>query len=291
MGTGRPLAEALLGQSEIARRLQQFALLGAATLALLLTWFSGWYWWPWLWALIPVLVVILPGIRRLVDESWGLIAGLLVVALSLSGRVEASTATLAWSLAAAVTAGAVAYWRRGGLVPLAALGVTLVALVASVAVWWSGKAERDAEAARQAQLFHEQQVAKLRPRTPRAVVYALVEAVGYPADRAERTCIVFDDQAARQFAASVGAPDCAAAFHRLSEQVRDRYAYVNEMWLPYQAVSQHAGSGAARVDACQLEWGNVLSGEVSNAGPQLGRMDMVQQYGEGYLVTRFAPCR
>lgn len=35
----------------------------------------------------------------------------------------------------------------------------------------------------------------------------------------------------------------------------------------------------------------MLSGEVANAGPQLGRIDMVQQYGEGYLVTRFEPCR
>jgi hypothetical protein len=47
---------------------RQFALLGAGVLALILTWLSGWYWWAWLWAVIPLAVVSLPGIRRLVDE-------------------------------------------------------------------------------------------------------------------------------------------------------------------------------------------------------------------------------
>lgn len=73
---------ALLGESEIARRVQRFMLLGAATLSVLLTWFSGWYWWAWLWGVIPLIVVMLPGIRRLVDESWGLVVGLLVVGLA-----------------------------------------------------------------------------------------------------------------------------------------------------------------------------------------------------------------
>lgn len=293
-GMGRPWAVALLGDSEIARRVQKLTLLGAGVLALLLFAFSGWYWWALLWGLIPLVVVSLPGVRRLVDESWGLIVGLFVVALSLADRVEGSLWWLALSLAAGAVAGSVMRRRRRGWrrwVPLSVLGLALVGVLVSGLAWWSGKAARDAEAARQAELFHEQQVAKLRPRSPRAVAYALVEAVGQPKERAERTCIVFSDAAARQFAASVGAPDCVSAFEQLNRQITDWYAYVNELWVPYDAVEQHAGSGFAQLDACRLEWGNVLSGEVANAGPQLGRMDMVQQYGEGYLVTRFEPCR
>lgn len=291
MGTGRTLSETLLGQSETARKLQQFALLGTATLALLLTGFAGWYWWPWLWGLIPLVVVVLPGIRRLIDELWGLLAGLLAVALVLSSHVEASAASLAWSLAAAVTAGGVATWRRGGIVPLVAVGVTVAAVIASTAVWWSGENQRDAAAELQAQLFHEQQVAKLRPHRPQGVVTALVEAVATPAERADRACIVFSPEAAREFADAHHAPDCVSALQALSRQVRDFDVYVNQLGLPANAVTYSGPRMSnATVDACHLEFGNVLSGDMPTAGPQLGRLDMVQQYGEGYLVTDYQPC-
>lgn len=286
---GRPLSGALLGDSEIVRRVQRLALLGFGTLALLLTWFSGWYWWAWLWAVIPLVVVILPGIRRLVDESWGLAAGLLVVALTLSTHTAGALLSMAWTLAAAVVAGAVASWRRGGLIPLGAFGLTLVGVVASVAVWWSGNAAADAEAARQAELFHEQQIAQLRPNTPRGVVIALVDAVGEPW-RADRVCIVFAPQAAEQFAAAQHAPDCVSALGHLHDQIRDFDAYVNQLWIPAGADHVDQRARTASVDACHLEFGNVLSGDSPDAGPQLGRFDMAQQFGAGYLVTNYQPC-
>lgn len=294
MGSAEVVKDALNGDR--TRRVRRRALLGAAVLALLAFWWSDWDWWPGVvWAGVPMLLVMLPGIRKLVDEEWGLLAGLLLFALQLLPQLDGAQVAMAWGAAALVVAAAT--FRRGrhgwrAWAPWVAAGLALVTFGIGFAVWWSGQAERDADQARQAQEAHRYNVSKLLPTSPREAVFALVEGVAQT-ERADRVCTVFSPVAAASFAVAHRAADCEGALAVLRAQIKDWSAYVNQLWIPTQEQEKNPPKAGMprQLDACHLEFGNVLAGDHPDAGPQLGVLTFEQQYGNGWLIIAYEPCR
>ncbi|WP_410597856.1 hypothetical protein [Amycolatopsis sp. lyj-23] len=270
-------------------------LLGVAVLAFLLLWWSGWRWFPTvIWAVIPTLVVVLPGVRRLIDESWGLVVGLLVAAFALTASVPGELVAVAWGAAIAAVAGLMLVkggfgWRKW--VPIAALSVAGVLVVTGGIVWIVNAKDRAAEAQRQAQLAHEDNVSKLLPTSPRSAVIGLVEAVAVEA-KAERACFTFSPTAAAEFAVAHQAADCLGALAKLRKDVRNFDDYVNQVSIPTQDEEKNPPPAGAprRLDACHLEFSNFISGGDDRAGPQIGLLTFQQQHGNGYLITEYRPC-
>lgn len=270
-------------------------LLGAAVLSFLMLWWSGWRWFPTvIWAVIPTLIVVLPGVRRLIDESWGLVVGLLVGAFALTAYVPGELVAVAWGAAIAAVAGLMLVkggfgWRKW--VPIAALSVAGVLVLVGGIVWIVGAKERAAEDQRQAQLAHEDAVAKLLPASPRSAVFALVEGVAVP-EKAERVCFAFSPTAAAEFAVAHQAADCVGALAKLRTQIRSFSDYVNQLSIPTQAeeTSPPAPGAPRHLDACHLEFTNFISGGDAAAGPQIGLLTFQQQHGAGYLITEYQQC-
>uniref|UniRef100_UPI003F4937A4 hypothetical protein n=1 Tax=Amycolatopsis sp. CA-290885 TaxID=3239925 RepID=UPI003F4937A4 len=275
-------------------KVQRLAVLGAGVLWLLLFWWSDWTWWPQLLLLIiPTVLVVLPGIRKLVDESWGLIAGLLLAAYTLMFSVDGALVAVAWG--AAIGAVAAASFRRHRFgwrkwAPLAALVPAIVLLVLGGLAWWATASDRAEREAQQRAEQHAYDKSKLLP-TARGSVFMLVEAIGldYPERRA-RACAVFTPEAASQFAAAHQAPDCPAALLQLHGKVRKFHDYVNQMSIPSDAVFQDYKAKTARIDACRLEFTSILAGGDPQAGPQVGVLHLQQQYSNGFLITGYEAC-
>jgi hypothetical protein len=98
-------------------------------------------------------------------------------------------------------------------------------------------------------------------------------------------CAILADRAEQQFAAAVGAPDCAAAVHQLARQVSDPRRY-GEPVVPPQAITT---SGAQIiVDGCQASW----PGTGAAPGPRLGRftLEPIGPAAKRYAVTGYVPC-
>jgi len=281
-----------LSPGPAGQRVQRRALLGTFALAFLLFWWSGWDWWPAVvWFLAPLIVVILPGIRRLVDETWGLIAGFILAALMLMPELPASRVTVAWGLAIAATAGVSLRRHRVGWrkwVPIIALGLGMVLAFVGGLTWWAGEHDRRADAARQAEEVHRYQVSKTLPTSGRSAVLSLVEAVAFTVpQKVDGICFVFTPPAAAQFAAAHQAMDCPGAIAQLHQQVRARGDYANDVFIPGAA---DRDDPAHRIDACHLDFGNYLTGATQDPGPQIGVLTIERQYGNGYLITGYQPC-
>lgn len=108
------------------------------------------------------------------------------------------------------------------------------------------------------------------------------------ADLRANFCFVFSPAAQAQLAAALRVPDCPAAADALARQVTGGLAYTNDVWLPGDAV-QRSPTGTV-VDACRLDFSRALGGDTAGApGPQLGRLTLQQQAGEGHLITAYSP--
>ncbi|WP_435062374.1 hypothetical protein [Amycolatopsis thermoflava] len=274
------------------RTAQKLALIGAAVLWFLLFWWSGWDWWPGVvYAGVPLLIVILPGIRRLVDESWGLVVGLALFALQLMPDVDGALVAIAWGAAIAAVSAATIRRRRHGWRQWAPwIGVAVGGLLAGVAflVWLSYEADRDAAAAARAAEDRRYQLSKLYPPTPRSAIFQLIDGVVTPPKR-EGICFMFSPTAEQQFAQTHGAADCEGALANLQRQITDFGGYVNYMYIPRTA-EVDLSPGVVQLDACRLEFSSWLTGGPDNPGPQLGRFEFEQQYGNGWMVTTYQGC-
>lgn len=293
MGSRQVLKAAM--QGERLQRLQKLGLIGAGVLWLLLFWWSGWDWWPGVvYAVVPMLVVVLPGVRRLVDESWGLVVGLALFALQLLPEVDGALVAVAWGAAAAVVSACTVRrgqhgWRQW--LPWCGVAAGLATAGVGLAVWFSGQADRDRAAEQAAQEQHEDSVSRVLPQRPRAAVFALVEGVADPA-RAPQACGVFSPTAAAEFAVAHQAADCPGALAVLRTRIQSWSDYVNQLSVPSQPDEMNPpGPGRPfRMDACHLTFTNVVAGGDEQAGPQIGLLTLVQQRGNGWLVTEYRPC-
>jgi hypothetical protein len=135
--------------------------------------------------------------------------------------------------------------------------------------------------------------AQLLPRSPGRAARALLAAV---ADGDPTVCAtVLAPAAADQFAASVGAPDCAAAVRLLAARVVDprRYPAPDSDAIP-EARSPDGEHGTA--DLCRMTWNALARIGVPTRtpdplpGPQLARLDLVRVLDQGYRIARFTPC-
>ncbi|WP_329073496.1 hypothetical protein [Amycolatopsis sp. NBC_01480] len=295
-GSGGQQVLSVLAPGQAGQKIQRRVLLGVGLLAFLLFWWSGWDWWPTVvYAVVPTLIVILPGVRRLVDESWGLIVGLTLAAFVLMPQVPGSLVATAWGLALGAVAASTIRRHRFGWrkwVPRAALVPAVALVVLGGLAWWAGAQDRAAEQARQAAEAHQHNVSKLLPTSPRSAVFALVEAVAVPT-KADRVCFAFSPTAAAEFAAAHQAADCMGALAKLRTQVRTFYDYVNQLGIPTQAeeTSPPPAGAPLHLDACHLTFTNFISGGDEHAGPQIGMLTFERQFGNGYLITDYQPCR
>lgn len=274
------------------RTVQKLALIGAAVLWFLLFWWSGWDWWPGVvYAGVPLLVVILPGIRRLVDESWGLVVGLALFALQLMPDVDGALVAIAWGAAiAAVSAATIRRGRHGWRQWAPWIGAAVGVLLAGVAflVWLSYEADLDAAAAARAAEDRRYQLSKLYPPTPRSAIFQLIDGMVTPMKR-EMVCFMFSPEAELQFAQAHGAADCESALGTLQRQITSFDDYVNYAWIPSGSETV-ISPGREVLDACHLEFSSWLTGGNPNPGPQLGTFEFEQQYSNGWKVTRYTPC-
>ncbi len=268
---------------------------GVTALTLAAWWLSDWQVWPWLGAVGVMLLLGVTGAARRVGLAWTLAACLAVVALWLLLVYVSPWWWLLLAgvvlLVAAVTAAAVLRLRERRAQTLAALGIGL-AMVAGGAVGLGVTAaehERQEQAALDQQ--HQTSVARILPRTPGSMVNFLVEKIAYPTpDAVTSACFVFAPPAQAQLAGSLRVADCPAAVRALAAKVIDAHDYANNVWLPGQAVTR--GPAGTVVDACHLTF-DALTDDTPhpNAGPQLGRLTLQQQQGEGSLIVAYQRCR
>jgi hypothetical protein len=292
----------------LARVVAGPVLSGLALVGLLAWWLSGWNAWPLTGAAGALAVLALLRVPRRAGPVWTAALALAVAdAWWLTLVTPWWWAVLAGTiLAAAAAAAAIATrlrTRRREILAALALGIVLLAGgIVGLAV--TAAAER-AEAQRQLQAAHDQAVPRIRPRGAGAMVFALTEQLAYISlaqhgnpthapipgeqDAVATFCFNFSDTAQHQLAAALRVPDCAAAAETLARQVTG-LAYTNNVSLPGSATVQ--SPDGLRVDACRLDFGTVFgdSGTVGPPGPQLGRLVLQQQSGEGHLVVSYAPC-
>ncbi|NIH81417.1 hypothetical protein [Amycolatopsis viridis] len=278
-----------LSPGPAGRKVRWRALVGAFVLAWLSLWWSDWHWWPatW-WFLAPlVVVVILPGIRRRVDKTWGLVAGFLLAALVLMPEVPGALIQLAWGLAIAAT-GVVSFRRprsgSGAWVPIMALVVGGV-LIAGGLVWWGNESDRKAAAAAEYRLYR---LSLLYPKFPHRVVWQLIEGMRTPAKR-YLVCFMFSPAAEQQFARAHGAADCEGALANLQPQITNFNGSAGNVEIPDHQTDYRLGR--ARLDACHLKLPTPGTDRYDNAGPQLGMFELEEQYDNGWMVTNYEPCR
>jgi hypothetical protein len=100
-------------------------------------------------------------------------------------------------------------------------------------------------------------------------------------------CDYFTEQGAAQFAATVGAKDCAEAITKLAGKVTDLTAYGN----PDGETVTSTAAGTIEVNACALTWNRFGQGTVT-AGPQLGHLTLTRPDpgSPGYLINVVRSC-
>jgi hypothetical protein len=244
----------------------------------------------WLWGIGALVLVSLPGIRTLVSEQWAPVIGLAVTL----GWLTSVTVLVQWGIAYGLGIVAVSvltlFRRRLGWtqwVPYGALAVGAALFVTSTIVAIVQGVHRADDLAAQYAADHDLQVAKLRPDNPRAMVFALVDAV--MKTDATRGCFLFDPTAAAQFAAAHHVPDCPAALAAIRTQVTYPRDWQNNLWIPSDAEA-HPAPGMATLDACRLTFDSAIFDYHPNPGPQLGRFTLASQYGVGWLITGYQGC-
>ncbi|HEY2096297.1 MAG TPA: hypothetical protein VGH72_07535 [Pseudonocardia sp.] len=271
------------------------ALAGAVVVAVVATVLSGWAMLPWVAALLALLLLALTGFRRRLGPWWTSVVTVLVADVGLVGwYVDPWWWAVLAGLVLTGAAAAAGYrlrlrTRRRETLGAAALGVLLLAGgivgLAMDAAAARAAAERDLQAA------HDAAVPKILPRTPNSMVAFLVERIGHPTPaNVADVCFVFAPAAQHQLAAAHVGPDCPAAVRALATQVRDPLDYINNLWLPGDATT--SGPNATTVvDACRLDFSSITDDTpTSNPGPQLGRLTLQQQHGEGQLIIGYQPC-
>ncbi|WP_233225518.1 hypothetical protein [Amycolatopsis sp. CA-126428] len=277
----------------IERAVRVPVLIGAGILALVAWWLSGWAMWPWLFGGVGGLVAVLVVARRM-PPLWRVTVPLLVVAVWLLTYVNPWW----WVLLAGVAvtgAGAAALvmlrlrvrrWRTSGAL---ALGVVMVA------AGWVMLAVDAARQARQTQQelnqAHDDAVARILPRTPGSMVNFLAERIARPTpDAVADACFVFAPVARQQLADARRVPDCPAAIRAMAAEVTAAGDYVNNLSLSGQA-SQSNPDGTLSVDACHLDFSGLTDDTPhTNPGPQIGRLTLAQQRGQGHLIVNYRPC-
>lgn len=272
----------------------RLVLLGLLVFALVLWPFSDWEIWAWVFGLGATILVGVTlgaiGARERLGPTWILSSGLVVVV----GFLITYTTPAVWGLGAGVVltlmgivavSGKVGFPRKVWLTSLIA-GPVLLVVCAIVITIGAVQLHRQQEKAEQE--FHDLQVSKILPR-PRGAVLLLVETIGFQ-QKTENACFVFTDHAREQFARANGADTCEGAIANLHRQVRNADQYVNYVWIPNQADRLLPDGKTTIMDACHLEFGNFISGAYSGAGPQIGRLTFVQQYGNGSFITDYQPC-
>ncbi|MFJ7215437.1 hypothetical protein [Amycolatopsis sp. NPDC098790] len=280
-------------RAAIERAIRVPALIGAGILALVAWWLSGWEMWPWLFGGIGGLLAVLVFARRL-PPVWRLTGPLLVVGVWLLTYVDPWW----WVLLAgvAVTGAGVASLvmlqlrvRRWQTLTALALGVAMVA------TGWVMLAVDAARHARQSQQeldqAHDEAVARILPHSPGSMVNFLAERIARPTpDAVADACFVFAPAARQQLADARHVPDCPAAIRAMAAEVTAAGDYVNNLSLPGQA-TQPNPDGTLFVDACHLDFSGLTDDTPhANPGPQIGRLTLAQQRGQGHLVVAYQPC-
>jgi hypothetical protein len=271
--------------------------LAGAVLVAVLAWaLAGWAMWPWAAALAALIVLALTGFRRRLGPWWTTTVAVLVADVGLIGWyvdpwwwAVLAGAVLTGSAATVAVRGRLQVRRRETLAA-AALGVVLLAggiigLVVDSSIERAA-AERDMQAA------HDAAVPKILPRTPNSLISFLVERIGHPTpNNIADVCFVFSPAARLELAAAHGGPDCPAAVRALAAQVSDPLDYINNLWLPSDAATPGPTKDVTVVDACRLDFGSITDDTPTRApGPQLGRLTLAQQHGEGQLIVGYQPC-
>jgi hypothetical protein len=280
-------------RAAIERAVRVPALIGAGILALVAWWLSGWEMWPWLFGGVGGLVAVLIFARRM-PPVWRLTVPLLVVGAWLLTYVDpwwwvllAGIAVTSSGLAALVVLRLrVRRWQT-----LGALAVGVV-MVAAGWVMLAVDAARDARQTQQElNQAHDEAVARILPRTPGSMVNFLAERITRPTpDAVADACFVFASAARQQLADARHVPDCPAAIRAMAAEVTTAGDYVNNLSLPGQA-SQSNPDGTLSVDACHLDFSG-LTDDTPHAspGPQIGRLTLAQQRGQGHLIVGYRPC-
>ncbi|MFD8498015.1 hypothetical protein [Amycolatopsis sp. NPDC059657] len=274
----------------VRREIRWQGLLGCAVTTLALWVLSNWEMWGWVYGIGVIIVLALPGMRKIVPEAWSPLIALIVVMCWLTSVTEVVQWGIAYGLGILAVSIANLVRKRfswGEWVPYATLAIGAGLFVTSTTVAIVNGVHHSDDLAAQYAADHEYQVAKLRPRSPRGVVSGLMSAAVQ--DDPKRGCFLFDPTSAAQFAAAHGAPDCTAAIGHLRSLVQYPKDWINNMWIPADAEA-FPSKNLARLDACRLTFDSALFDYHPNPGPQLGKFTMTQQYGQGWLVTAYEPC-
>lgn len=144
--------------------------------------------------------------------------------------------------------------------------------------------QADAASADQLALAHE------LPGTPPDVVAAWANLLGEGGPYAAQAgCLLFNQQAAAQFAAAQHTPTCAAAMLRLQTQVTDPSTYISGLTVPATAWVQLGTT--ATVNGCAVSWTALFTDTPTAApGPLLGQLSLIQVDGAGWQITHYRPC-
>jgi hypothetical protein len=240
----------------------------------LLLWpFAAWSWWPVLIGFGVLALLYLLRLDRLLFGWAPHLAGLVVVVL-----MAARSDPWAWGFAAGLAVLGVGFTRLPGIKVLA-IGAVLVLLCGTgyAITHYRSAAQQQAEQATQDQ--HES--LNLLAVPPGYVVPFLASYLAAGDDRT--VCPMLTGPSGAQFAAALGAPDCAAAVHRFAGQVRDVGAY-RSVQLPWAAVVKSGDT--ATVDGCQAGWPGGAT-----PGPRLGRFELTRyQHTDRYLITSYTSC-
>lgn len=171
-----------------------------------------------------------------------------------------------------------------GLAFLVGCGTPIMLADAHQAALDRAQQQADAASADQLTLAHE------LPATPPDVVAALVNLVGEGGPYAAQAgCLLFNQQAAAQFAAAQRAPTCLAAMLRLQAQVTDPSTYISGLTVPTTAWVQLGTT--ATVNGCAVNWSALFTDTpVTAPGPLPGLLDLTQLDGAGWQITRYQPC-
>ncbi len=236
--------------------------------------FSGWSWWPVLGGLGVLVLLYLLRLDRLLFGWAPHLAGLVTVVL-----MAARSDPWAWGLAGGIAVLGVGLARLPDRRVLAA-GVALV-VVFGVGYGVSHFRTAEEQRAEQARGGAER-AANVMALPAELIAGSLANSIAAGDDAT--ACALLGVPARDQFAASVGAPDCASAVRMLAAQVTDPTAYRN-VRLPSGAVVKQ--SATPSLDACRA----TFPPSVSAPGPRLGRFELRRFDADRYLIAAYAPCR
>lgn len=281
----------LSGVTTPSAKLVSVALAGAA---LVLWGFSGWVW----WILLPLLVggMVVRLLVWLFFEPWRDWAGpavLAAVVVFMMGWTSVRAVLVAFGVIFLVFAWHLRMsspkWLRWIPLVLGLAGV-LGGGIAEFVVWANSRAAYEQAERDQ----HDLAVAKMRQNSGIGMMHALIRAVSE--DDPRWGCWMFTPAAAAEFAAVHGAPDCAAAFHRLHAQITDPRAYANAN-VPFSDSSDNRGGadepGIVRVSGCNIYSPVGILDEGPPGGPKLGQLRLEKDPrfpSGGYLITGYTRC-